>query len=125
MSQMTAAWAATGEKRASMAAITAGATNQRTKLSTGRTNGLPVGASTFTLSAAPSAHIRRKDRVRRAEPPSGHSENRAACSRCHAAAARPSALLTGDPTSPGLYWELANATRGALVSPSKSWPDTI
>lgn len=33
-------------------------------------------------------------------------------------------LLTGDPASPGLYWELANATRGALVSPSKSWPDT-
>ena len=34
-------------------------------------------------------------------------------------------LLTGAPTSPGLYWELANATRGALVSPSKTWPDTI
>lgn len=33
-------------------------------------------------------------------------------------------LLTGDPGAPGLYWELANATRGALVSPSKSWPDT-
>ena len=33
-------------------------------------------------------------------------------------------LLTGDPTAPGLYWELANTTRGALVSPSKSWPDT-
>ena len=33
-------------------------------------------------------------------------------------------LLTGDPAAPGLYWELANATRGALVSPSKSWPDT-
>jgi hypothetical protein len=32
--------------------------------------------------------------------------------------------LTGDPTAPGLFWELANATRGALVSPSKSWPDT-
>jgi hypothetical protein len=32
-------------------------------------------------------------------------------------------LLTGDPTAPGLYWELANATRGALVSPAKSWPD--
>ena len=32
--------------------------------------------------------------------------------------------LTGDPGAPGLYWELANATRGALVSPSKSWPDT-
>lgn len=32
-------------------------------------------------------------------------------------------LLTGDPTAPGLYWELANSTRGALVSPSKSWPD--
>ncbi len=33
-------------------------------------------------------------------------------------------LLTGDPGAPGLHWELANATRGALVSPSKSWPDT-
>jgi hypothetical protein len=33
-------------------------------------------------------------------------------------------LLTGDPAAPGMYWELANATRGALVSPSKSWPDT-
>ncbi|MES2697566.1 MAG: vWA domain-containing protein [Verrucomicrobiota bacterium] len=33
-------------------------------------------------------------------------------------------LLTGDPGAPGVYWELANATRGALVSPSKSWPDT-
>lgn len=33
-------------------------------------------------------------------------------------------LLSGDPGAPGLYWELANATRGALVSPSKSWPDT-
>jgi hypothetical protein len=32
--------------------------------------------------------------------------------------------LTGDPGAPGLFWELANATRGALVSPSKSWPDT-
>ena len=33
-------------------------------------------------------------------------------------------MLTGDPGAPGLFWELANATRGALVSPSKSWPDT-
>ena len=33
-------------------------------------------------------------------------------------------LLGGDPAAPALYWELANATRGALVSPSKSWPDT-
>ncbi len=33
-------------------------------------------------------------------------------------------LLTGDPGAPGMYWELANATRGALVSPSRSWPDT-
>jgi hypothetical protein len=32
--------------------------------------------------------------------------------------------LNGDPAGPALYWELANATRGALVSPSKSWPDT-
>jgi hypothetical protein len=33
-------------------------------------------------------------------------------------------MLSGDPTAPGKYWELANSTRGALVSPSKSWPDT-
>lgn len=33
-------------------------------------------------------------------------------------------MLTGDPGAPGLYWELANATRGALVSPARSWPDT-
>ncbi len=32
--------------------------------------------------------------------------------------------MNGDPAAPGLYWELANATRGALVSPAKSWPDT-
>jgi len=32
--------------------------------------------------------------------------------------------MTGDPASPAMYWELANATRGALVSPAKSWPDT-
>ena len=32
--------------------------------------------------------------------------------------------LNGDPAGPALYWELANATRGALVSPAKSWPDT-
>ncbi len=33
-------------------------------------------------------------------------------------------MLTGDPVAAGQYWELANATRGALVSPAKSWPDT-
>ncbi len=33
-------------------------------------------------------------------------------------------MLTGDPGAPGLFWELANATRGALVSPAHSWPDT-
>src|SRR4051812_3701952 len=33
-------------------------------------------------------------------------------------------LLSGDPGAPGLFWELANSSRGALVSPSKSWPDT-
>ena len=32
-------------------------------------------------------------------------------------------MLTGDPGAPGLYWELANGTRGALVSPSRSWPE--
>jgi hypothetical protein len=34
-------------------------------------------------------------------------------------------LLTGDPAAPGLFWELANSSRGALVSPSKSWPDLL
>lgn len=34
-------------------------------------------------------------------------------------------MLTGDPAAPGLLWELANATNGALVSPSKSWPDLL
>ncbi|MBL9186249.1 MAG: hypothetical protein JNK23_02105 [Opitutaceae bacterium] len=33
-------------------------------------------------------------------------------------------MLTGDPGAPGLYWQLANATRGALVSPARTWPDT-
>ena len=33
-------------------------------------------------------------------------------------------MLSGDPGAAGDYWELANATRGALVSPAKSWPDT-
>lgn len=33
-------------------------------------------------------------------------------------------MLTGDPGAPGLFWELANATRGALVSPARTWPDT-
>ena len=33
-------------------------------------------------------------------------------------------MLTGDPAGAGLFWELANASRGALVSPAKSWPDT-
>jgi hypothetical protein len=33
-------------------------------------------------------------------------------------------MLTGDPGSPGMYWELANSTRGALVSPAKDWPET-
>jgi hypothetical protein len=32
-------------------------------------------------------------------------------------------MLSGDPGAPGSYWELANATRGALVSPAKTWPD--
>ncbi len=32
--------------------------------------------------------------------------------------------MSGDPAGPAMFWELANATRGALVSPSKSWPDT-
>lgn len=32
--------------------------------------------------------------------------------------------MTGDPAAPALYWEMAGATRGALVSPSSNWPDT-
>ena len=32
--------------------------------------------------------------------------------------------MTGDPGAPALFWELAGATHGALVSPSASWPDT-
>jgi hypothetical protein len=32
--------------------------------------------------------------------------------------------FTGDPAGPAILWELANATRGTLVCPSKSWPDT-
>jgi len=32
--------------------------------------------------------------------------------------------MTGDPGAPALYWELAGSTRGALVSPAASWPDT-
>ncbi len=32
--------------------------------------------------------------------------------------------FSGDPAGPALFWELANDTRGALVSPAKSWPDT-
>lgn len=32
--------------------------------------------------------------------------------------------MTGDPGAPALFWELAGSTRGALVSPSASWPDT-
>ena len=32
--------------------------------------------------------------------------------------------MNGDPASTAEYWMLANASRGALVSPSKNWPDT-
>lgn len=32
--------------------------------------------------------------------------------------------MSGDPGTAALYWELATSTRGALVSPSKTWPDT-
>ena len=32
--------------------------------------------------------------------------------------------FTGDPGGPAIFWELANATRGTMVCPSKSWPDT-
>lgn len=32
--------------------------------------------------------------------------------------------MTGDPAAPALYWEMAGATKGALVSPASNWPDT-
>ena len=32
--------------------------------------------------------------------------------------------MNGDPAAPAEYWMLANSSRGALVSPAKSWPDT-
>jgi hypothetical protein len=32
--------------------------------------------------------------------------------------------MSGDPGAAALYWELGSSTRGALVSPSKTWPDT-
>jgi hypothetical protein len=32
--------------------------------------------------------------------------------------------FSGDPAAPALYWELANRTRGALVSPSRDWPES-
>lgn len=32
--------------------------------------------------------------------------------------------MTGDPGAAALFWDLASSTRGALVSPSSSWPDT-
>ncbi|MBL9204080.1 MAG: hypothetical protein JNN01_03300 [Opitutaceae bacterium] len=32
--------------------------------------------------------------------------------------------MSGDPAAPALYWELANRTRGALISPSKNWPES-
>lgn len=31
--------------------------------------------------------------------------------------------LVGDPASPFLFWQLADKTKGALVSPAPSWPD--
>lgn len=31
--------------------------------------------------------------------------------------------LEGDPASPFLFWQLADQTKGALVSPAPSWPD--
>ncbi len=31
--------------------------------------------------------------------------------------------LEGDPASPFLFWQLADKTKGALVSPAPSWPD--
>jgi hypothetical protein len=32
--------------------------------------------------------------------------------------------MNGDPAAPAEFWMLANASRGAFVSPSKDWPDT-
>jgi hypothetical protein len=31
--------------------------------------------------------------------------------------------MSGDPAAAALYWQLANASKGALVSPAKSWPE--
>jgi hypothetical protein len=33
--------------------------------------------------------------------------------------------FSGDPVAPFLFWQLAADTRGALVSPAPSWPDTL
>lgn len=32
--------------------------------------------------------------------------------------------MSGDPGAAALYWDMASTTRGAFVSPAKSWPDT-
>lgn len=32
--------------------------------------------------------------------------------------------MTGDPGAPALYWEMASSTRGALVSPARTWPES-
>ncbi len=31
--------------------------------------------------------------------------------------------FSGDPAAPAIYWQLANYTRGAMVSPAKDWPE--
>ena len=32
--------------------------------------------------------------------------------------------MSGDPAAPALFWELANRTRGAMVSPARTWPES-
>ncbi len=31
--------------------------------------------------------------------------------------------MSGDPAAPYLFWQLADATKGSLISPARSWPD--
>ena len=44
---------------------------------------------------------------------------------CHEVNRIPSArivLSDGDPAAAGLYWQLALATRGSFLTPSRDWP---
>jgi hypothetical protein len=31
--------------------------------------------------------------------------------------------MSGDPAAPFLFWQLAQSSRGALISPAPGWPD--